>query len=181
MLFKMALKKRVKTYILDTSAILSGKPINLENDQIITTSNITNEIRPGGRDYQSFKFLLEKGLILQNPSKESIKKITDISSRTGDKDRLSQIDIEILALALDINKDSEKEPYILTDDYSIQNVAHSLKIKFEVISQSGITKKFKWTYRCRGCGKKFKDNIKMCPICGAETKAVISSKKIIYK
>ena len=110
MLFKMTLKKRVKTYILDTSAILSGKPINLENYQIITTSNITNEIRPGGRDYQSFKFLLEKGLILQNPSKESIKKITDISSRTGDKNRLSQIDIEILALALDIITTLSKTP-----------------------------------------------------------------------
>lgn len=177
----MTSKKKIKTFILDTSAILSGKPINLENSLMFTTSNITNELKPGGRDYQAFKFLLEKGLMLKAPSKESINKIFEISSKTGDKSRLSPIDIEILALALDINKEGKKEPIILTDDYSIQNVAYSLNIKFEVINQSGITKKFKWTYRCRGCGKKFKDNIKICPICGAEIKAVISSKKVIYK
>ncbi|KYK24217.1 nucleic acid-binding protein [Thermoplasmatales archaeon SG8-52-4] len=177
----MDFEKKVKTYILDTSAILSGKPINLDNCQMITTSNITNELKPGGRDYQSFKFLLEKGLLLKNPSKVSINKIFEISRKTGDKERLSSIDIEILALALDINNESKKEPIILTDDYSIQNVANTLKLRFETISQSGITKKFKWTYRCRGCGKKFKDNIKICPICGAETKTVISSKKSIYK
>ena len=172
-------KKKLKTFILDTSAILSGKPINLDNCLMVTTSNITNELKPGGRDYNSFNYLLEKGLILQNPSKESIKKIFDISSKTGDKDRLSSIDIEILALALDINKYSEKEPFILTDDYSIQNVANFLKIKFEAINQSGITKKFKWVYRCRGCGQKFKDNIKICPICGAEIKTVVSNKQNI--
>lgn len=170
-----------KTFILDTSAILSGKPINLDNCIIITPTNISNEIKPGGRDYRTYELLLEKGLILQYPTKVSIKKIIDISIKTGDKNRLSSFDIEILALALDINKDSKKEVIIMTDDYSIQNVAQTLKIKYETINQLGITKKFKWTYRCRGCGKKFKDNIKICPICGAETKPVISSKKSINK
>ena len=70
---------------------------------------------------------------------------------------------------------------ILTDDYSIQNVANELGIHFETMSQSGITKKFKWIYRCRGCGKKFKENISICPICGASTKNVISDKENLKK
>jgi len=175
----MDTKKKMKTYILDTSAILSGKPINLDNVSLVTPPGISNELKPGGRDHRLFQFLIERGLTIQSPTKKSIDKIKNISSKTGDSSRLSTTDIEILALALDISKDDEKEAIILTDDYSIQNVAHVLKIKFETISQSGITKRFKWSYRCRGCGKKFKENIKICPICGAETKTVISSKKDI--
>ena len=170
---------KIKVYILDTSAILSGKPINFDNASMVTTPGISKELEPGGRDYQSFQFLIEKGLSVHSPSKESTDKIKAISDKTGDANRLSKTDIEIIALALDINKDNEKEAIILTDDYSIQNVAHVLNIPFEAISQSGITKRFKWAARCRGCGKKFKENIKICPICGAETRTVISSKKVI--
>ena len=177
----MSVKKKTKIYIIDTSAILSGKSIYLDNVKIVTTSSILEELKPGGRDYRSFQFLMERGLSIQSPSKESTEKIKTVSSKTGDITRLSKTDIEILALALEINKDEEKEAIILTDDYSIQNVSYVLNITYESISQSGITKKFKWTCRCRGCGKRFKGNIKTCPICGAETKTVISSKKIIKK
>ena len=174
----MKRKKNQRIYILDTSAILSGKPINFENNDMITSIGVSNELKPGGRDYNSFQILLEKGLKIEKPTKSSIDKIREIIKKTGDSDRLSETDIEILALSLDNN---EKEAVIITDDYSIQNVANHLKIKFEPISQSGITKRFIWNYRCRGCGKKFKENIKICPICGAETKTVISSKKMINK
>ena len=85
----------------------------------------------------------------------------------------------MLALALDVNQ--EDEATIITDDYSIQNVANELKIKFNPISQDGITKSFKWTYRCSGCGKKFNENIKTCPICGALTKNIVSHKKDIKR
>ena len=172
-------KKKTKIFILDTSAVLSGKPINLGESSIATTPSISNEITPGGRDYQLFQFLIDKGLSLQSPTKKSIDRIKAISGKTGDINRLSKTDIEILALALDFNENYEKEAIILSDDYSIQNVSHALKIKFESISQSGITKRFKWSYRCRGCGKKFKDNIKICPICGSEIKTVVSNKQNI--
>jgi UPF0271 protein len=168
--------KKIKVFILDTSAIFSGKPISIDATMSVTPG-ISMEIAPGGRDYHTFQYLLERGLIIDNPSKESINRINKISAETGDKDRLSVADKEILALALDVNRDTTKEAIIITDDYSIQNVAHVLKIKFETISQRGITKKFKWIYRCSGCGKKFEENIKTCPICGAPTKNIISHKE----
>ena len=173
----MKKKKSPRIYILDTSAIFSGKPINFENN-MITSNGVSNELKPGGRDYNTFQILLEKGLKIEIPTKNSIDKIKKIIKITGDANRLSETDIEILALSLDNN---EKGAVIITDDYSIQNVANHLKIKFEPISQSGITKRFIWNCRCRGCGKKFKENIKICPICGAETKTVISNKKMINK
>ena len=105
--------------------------------------------------------------------------IKDISKETGDIGRLSSADIEILALAVDINKDVNKEATILTDDYSIQNVAHTLDIKFQNVSQKRITKKFKWVCRCPGCGKTFSESIKICPICGTTTKASFQDKESI--
>lgn len=86
-----------------------------------------------------------------------------------------------MALALDLSENDNNDVMILTDDYSIQNVASELKIKFETISQSGITKRFKWIYQCRGCGKKFKENISICPICGARTRDTISNKKSLRR
>jgi len=173
--------KKTKVYIFDTSAFLSGKPINFEKNKMITSNGVKNEISPGGRDYNAFQFLIEKGLVIQNPTKESIEKIKKIIKKTGDEKRLSKTDIEILALSLEINKNERKKAIIITDDYSIQNVANYINITFESINQSGITKRFIWNYRCRGCGRKFKENIKICPICGSDIKTVISSKKMIKK
>ena len=174
----MNTNKSSTNIILDTSAILSGKPIDFTNDKIITTNRIDEEIKPGGRDYQNYQFLKQKGLILQKPSNNSLKIIEDTSKKTGDYNRLSKIDKEILALAYDFFKNNQPQ-LILSDDYSIQNVAEFLNLKYESISQKGISKRFKWINRCRGCGKKFKDNISICPICGANTKKIVSENKKI--
>lgn len=171
------MKKQI--FIIDTSAILSGIPINLDNVDMVTVSSVANELKQGGRDYRIFQFLLEKGLEVISATRKSINVINKTAEETGDKDRLSSTDVEILALALDINEDPNKNAIILTDDYSIQNIATSLAIDFKRFSQKGITKKFKWRNSCPGCGKRFKESIKICPICGTKTKSSIVRKKHI--
>ena len=171
--------KKQKKYVIDTSAILSGKPINLGDVEIFTTPKVSDELKSGGRDYQNFQYLKEKGLNIYTPDKKIIEQVRKISEKTGDQYRLSITDIELIALALELNRNGKYEIIILTDDYSIQNVANELNLKFQSINQSGITKRFKWDYRCRGCGKLFKDSIKVCPICGTETRSIVSNKKAI--
>jgi UPF0271 protein len=177
----MVLKNKTKIYILDTSAILSGIPINLKDAEMFTTNSISKELKPGGRDYRTFQFLKEKGLSIISPSKKSIEKIKTISIKTGDKNRLSNADTDVLALALDMKINDKRNVILLTDDYSMQNLAYVLDIKFENIGKPKITKKFKWGCRCLGCRKKFHGNIKICPICGAETKDIISKDEDIKK
>jgi UPF0271 protein len=170
-------KLDIKYLILDTSAIFSGKTINLDDVKIVTTSSVLNEIKPGGKDYRNLQFLIEKGLSVFEPSKKSLDEIRVVSKETGDISRLSNTDIDILALALDLNINSDNNVIILSDDYSIQNLSNHLKIKFLNISQPGITKRFKWSYKCMGCGKKFNKNINTCPICGSFIKNYISKTK----
>jgi len=166
-----------KIFIIDTSAILSGKPITITDATIVTTPGVSDELSPGGKDFRRFELLKETGLMIQMPSKEAISIIKKTTRETGDDRRLSNADIEILAIALDINKKSDQEATILSDDYSIQNVASTLAIKYQGFSQKGITKKFKWVSRCPGCGKQFSETKKICPICGTETKNSLSQKK----
>jgi len=45
-------KKKPIIFILDTSAILSGKPIMLDNATLVTTEGVSHELKPGGRELQ---------------------------------------------------------------------------------------------------------------------------------
>lgn len=172
-------KEKKQVFIIDTSAFLSGKPLNFKSENLMITPLISEELSPGGKDYRMFQFLLEKGLQIRSPSKQKIQMVEETSVKTGDVDRLSNADKEILALALEINMNPEKTAVIITDDYSVQNVASALGISFQNLSQRGITKKFKWNWRCRGCGKIFTEQTKICPICGSETTHVIADQKTI--
>jgi endoribonuclease Nob1 len=166
-----------KIFIIDTSAILAGKPISLTDSTMVTTPGVSDELNPGGRDFRRFELLKETGLMIQIPSKEAINTVKKTAQKTGDDRRLSIADIEIIALALDINREDDQEATILSDDYSIQNVASTLDIKYQGFLQKEITKKFKWVSRCPGCGKQFSEIKKICPICGTETKNHLSQKK----
>jgi len=164
------------TYILDTSALLSGKPINISSGPMITTPGVAAELRPGGRDYRSFQLLQEKGLCIHEPSPTSLARCREAAARSGDIARLSPTDLEILAVALDINRDPLQEAVILTDDYSIQNLARILQVKYLGLSQEGITRQIKWVVCCPGCGRRFADKVSVCPICGTKTRVTAQRK-----
>lgn len=169
------MKKQI--FIIDTSAILSGKPIDISQGMLLTTTGMSDEISPGGRDYRNFQMLKEKGLQLHSPTNTSIQRVKKNAKETGDDQRLSQTDIEILALALDLNADTNLDVTILTDDYSIQNVAMALNVKFKGFSQKEITQRFQWISHCPGCKRGFQEPIDICPVCGTKTKLIIHKKK----
>lgn len=98
-------------------------------------------------------------------SEGSLQKVREAAHRTGDDGRLSPMDMTVLALALDV------DGIILSDDYSIQNTARVLGIECRPVGTKGITKKAKWSYRCTGCGKWFKQTLPECPICGSPLRA----------
>ncbi len=150
-------------YVLDTSAILSGK---LFEGKLYTTPKVAQEIKPRGHSWRLMEFMVSKGMEIIAPSKESIDTVKKAATKTGDLPFLSPADIEALALAYEMNAT------LLTDDYSMQNVAEELKIDYKNIIEEGIKEKFHWVFRCKSCGKFFKEFYETCPVCGGKLKRV---------
>ncbi|RLF50790.1 MAG: DNA-binding protein [Thermoplasmata archaeon] len=150
-------------YVLDTSAILSGK---FFGGKIVTSPKILKEIKPKGHSWRLFEYMKSIGLELISPPLVDVKKVVEASKKTGDYHNLSDVDIDILALAYHL------KGILLTDDYSMQNVAKELGIKYMGIVEEGIKEKWKWIYRCKSCGKYYKEYHKECPVCGGDLKRV---------
>jgi len=146
--------------IVDSSAILSGK-INSSEHEFYTSPSISSEIERSDMN-EKFQYLIEAGLRIMAPSKESIEIIRESAKKTGDINRLSEPDIELLSLAFEL------DGVIMTSDYSIQNLAAELKIRFISLDKQKITNLITWQYQCKGCAQIFEEKQKECPICGSE-------------
>lgn len=69
-----------------------------------------------------------------------------IATRSGDLAGLSQVDLELLALAL------EKSCELVTDDYRLQNCCMLAEITFSTVLTEGAKNKWEWYLVCTACG-----------------------------
>jgi len=146
-------------FILDSSFFLSG--LSPPKGDLYTVPQVVEEVRSGRKE---LIFAESLGLRILESSYRAIELVKEESKRTGDITRLSETDIQLLALALDL------KGVLLTDDYSMQNTAMSMGIAYEALAQKGIRKLETWYYRCAYCGR-YLENSKWekhreCEICG---------------
>ncbi len=146
--------------VLDASALLSGASFDGE---LFTTPEAVREVRRLGSTPQLDAVLATKVRVL-SPAKEAMETILAAARETGDDARLSPTDVGLLALARDLGGT------LLTDDYSIQNVAARLRIPYERVLERGIKEVVHWSYRCTGCGRFFEEARKECPVCGSRVR-----------
>ena len=100
-----------------------------------------------------------------------LEKAREVAAVSGDLPRLSNVDLDVLALALEL------EIPLYTDDYRLQNVMQNLGLETQSVGTSGAKKVWKWQLRCSGCRAKTdvpsnvetskKGPIKDCDICGS--------------
>ena len=141
-------------HVLDASAIILRKAVY---DDMITVPEIIQEIK----DENSRLYLDVVNIRVEEAKEEFVMTVIDAAKKTGDIERLSDADIRLIAKALEV------DGTVVTDDYSIQNVAGKLGIKYENVMQKGIEKEFKWIRVCRGC-RRITER-KICEVCGSET------------
>ncbi len=149
----------IKKYIIDTSAILSGK-LNISSSDYIFADSVINEIKKGSLE----KILDAADMDVRSPREKYVEIASIAAKKTGDYSVLSKTDIDVLALAMEYNG------IIVTDDYAIQNVARQSGIEYTGSGIEPIMKSIVWKYRCTGCHRIYDKYIEVCPVCGHSVK-----------
>jgi len=158
--------------VLDTSAFIAGfDPLSIVDD-VYSVGAVEVELASGSLPWVRFKTAVENGkLKLKAPKAEFLDRVKESSRDVGDMLFLSDVDLQVLALALEL-KSAGNEPFIVTDDYSIQNVANQLGLEFAPLMTFGIRFKLHWIRYCPACRRKYPPDYKhkKCEVCGTELK-----------
>ena len=164
-------KECLKIDVFDTSAFINHLTTN---GHIFTTESVIREVKSS----ISKLYLSSINYFIRRPYSKTIEAIKKVAKKLGDLDKLSLTDIEILALAFELKKEGN-DVTLYSDDYSIQNVASFLQIKFSPIVQPKIKKKIQWKKVCTSCKKEYPYTYEKnyCLICGGKLKRVPSKVK----
>ena len=161
-----------RVIVLDTSAFLAGfDPFSLSEEQV-TGPKVEEEIKRNSLIKLRFETALENGRVkVQAPSQEFVNQIKVASNKIGDSFKLSETDVELLALALEL-KSTGYSPQVVSDDYSIQNVAAQVGIEFLALATFGIKRLLEWIRYCPACYRVYPANcsFKECQVCGTALK-----------
>jgi len=160
-----------KVLVLDSSAFIMGLDPFYVNLKLFTTPEVVSELSSFWLQLRYSTAVNLKKLVIVSPQKKFLTKVEKASKETGDKPKLSKVDLSVLALALELKVKGYK-PTIISDDYSVQNVADYLGIDYAYLSGRGIKRRIRWVWYCPGCGRRFSSTSleKVCPVCGVEVK-----------
>ncbi len=165
-------KAEKKIVVLDTSAFVAGfDPFSINEEQY-TVPMVREEIRENSIAWIRFKTAVDNGKIkVVTPDTAFLDKVKTSATAVGDTVFLSEADVQVLALALELK--TEGHPTLMvTDDYSMQNVANQMNVQFTSLATFGIRFRLQWMRYCPACHKKYPSDYKFktCQICGTELK-----------
>lgn len=118
------------------------------------------------------RIAIENGkLKVRTPNEASLNKVRASANVVGDSFFLSETDLQVLALAIEL-KTEGYDPLVVTDDYSIQNVANQIEIEFTSLATFGIRRRLHWTRYCPACHRQqpADSKLKKCEVCGTPLK-----------
>jgi endoribonuclease Nob1 len=161
-----------RVVILDTSAFLAGYDPFAHIEEQVTVPKVEEEILKNSMIKMRFETAIESGKVkIKAPTKESSDSAKESASKVGDSFKLSEADMQLLALAIEL-KEEGYTSQIVTDDYSIQNVAAQNGIEFLALATFGIKRLLEWIRYCPACHRQYPANCKTkeCQVCGTELK-----------
>jgi UPF0271 protein len=168
------------TYVLDTSAIIYGFNPRLVEGTHFITPLVQSELL-GKKTKQIMDLSIASGFLAVRAPKEEFKeKVKQEAGSTGDLSVLSETDLEVVALALEL-KNGGSDPTVVSDDYSLQNLCTMFEINFKPMMTKGISEEFWWFLYCPACGSTYKQSLRstICQVCGHQLKRKVYSKKRI--
>jgi UPF0271 protein len=164
------------SFVLDTCALISGlNPLQIEGE-LYSVPMVLEELESGGLAQIRLEAALASGkLTLKEPTSGSESEVLKIAHELGEDAALSKADLKVLALALDL-KNSGKDSVIISDDYSIQNLAGRLGIRYLGLTTFGISYAFDWIFHCPACHRKFMEERETCSVCGTKLRRIVLRK-----
>lgn len=145
--------------VLDSTSFYAGIPF-ASQEKSFTTSLVYEEIKHIKKRYNAVNILVELGrLQIIDPQKRFVDKAVEKASQTGDLADLSDEDLSIIGLSLEIGGD------LVTDDFAVSNVAKQLGIKVIPIMTKGISKILQQSSYCIVCRQEY-EGVVRCPLCG---------------
>lgn len=157
-----SLTEGISPLVLDTSAFFLAIPLQGE---LWTVPRVEGELKDL-RGKARFGVLMDEGMEIRPPIPASVRKAREASIKSGDERVLSDTDLDLIALALDVRGT------IVTDDFALQNTARVLGLSVRSIIQRESAPR-EWRIRCIGCGKYFDQMPSKagdCPVCGSALK-----------
>jgi len=133
---------------------------------------VKKELAPNSLPSIRFNTAIESGkLKVRSPNTRFLNRVKEASRTVGDVRFLSEVDMQVLALALEF-KSKGHAPLIVTDDYSIQNVANQIAVNFASLMTFGIRFRLHWLLYCPACHRKYPPDYKprLCEVCGTRLK-----------
>jgi len=173
---------REKSLVFDASAFIMGlDPFSFDLN-IFTTPKVVKELSDSSFRLRYSTALYMNKLKLISPAAKSEKAIDQASLETGNHLKLSKADRSVLALALEL-KSKEFDPVIVSDDFSVQNIADHLGIEYVFLSKRGIKTRIQWRIYCPDCRRRFTSltQIRICPACGTEVKRKVHKRFALKK
>ena len=151
-------------YVLDSTAFYAGIPYQ-GSGRYFTTYLVLEEVK----HHSVGSSLIHTRVQVTEPSPDSLSKVRATASKTGDIGALSQTDLSLLALALDLAQ-ADGGVSLVSDDFAVRNVAEILSIPLaKTAMKGGEWKNITWKIYCRGCGKQYTNpKLTVCPICGTQ-------------
>jgi rRNA maturation endonuclease Nob1 len=142
--------------VFDTNIFLLGIDFNvLPFGKIITSPKIIEEIKEGYKNRNIWNKIEaareNQKLQIKLPAPNYVKKVKFESKKTGDFNALSEPDVKLIALMLDLMNSGTQNITLFTNDYSMQNLCSELQIPFSPLLRKGIKSKIIWEVYCPHC------------------------------
>jgi len=167
-----------RTLVLDTSAFIAGYEPTGKGVRLYTVPEVLDELRDTMVRLRAQAALDSGKLMVESPKERFTEEVVRVAQETGDFASLSRTDLSVLALALQLGT-LYSDLTLFSEDYSVQNVASRLGIKYRSLATLGISRRIVWETYCPGCHRTYEglSSGEACPICGTRLKKKPQTKK----
>ncbi len=170
-----------RLFVVDTGILFSNWPWKYPEHEMLTSNAVLSEIqnRPSKSRVET---LLSVGrLHVDLPSATSMARVRDASRKTGDLSVLSDVDIGLIAVALD-HAEKHSQVIVVSTDLAVLNTASSLGLG--ILDPSGrMRERRRWVLVCPACGhvETVPPESLECPVCGTLMRRRTKSRSSLHR